>query len=48
MTQFIFFLIGLLLGGLIGVTMMCILQINRLNHITTTTKEVEANEKKNC
>lgn len=48
MTQFIFFLIGLLLGGLIGVTMMCILQINRLNRINTNTKEVEVNEKKNC
>lgn len=48
MTQFIFFLIGLLLGGIIGVTMMCLVQINQLNHITTNTKEVDTNEKKNC
>lgn len=31
MHEFIFFLIGLLLGGTVGVVTMCLLQINRLN-----------------
>ena len=30
MTEFIFFLVGLLLGSCIGITIMCCLQINRL------------------
>lgn len=34
MTSFIFFIIGLLIGGLIGVTMMCLFQINRMNKIS--------------
>lgn len=47
MTEFIFFIIGCLLGGCIGVTMMCCLQINRLNQTTSTRKEVDDLEKKN-
>lgn len=31
MSEFIFFMIGLMLGGCVGVVMMCLLQINRLN-----------------
>lgn len=31
MTEFIFFMIGLMIGGLFGVTMMCCFQINRMN-----------------
>lgn len=31
MSEFIFFIIGCMLGGLIGVTVMCCLQINRLH-----------------
>lgn len=46
MTEFIFFLIGLLLGSCIGITIMCCLQINRLYKSNSSTKEVEANEKK--
>ena len=30
MIEFIFFIIGLMLGGLTGVVIMCCLQINRL------------------
>lgn len=47
MSEFIFFIIGLLLGGCVGVTLMCCLQINRLNKTASVRKEVEANEKKN-
>ncbi len=31
MLSFILFLIGLLIGGTIGVMLMCLLQINRIN-----------------
>lgn len=31
MSEFIFFTIGTLIGGLIGVTTMCLFQINNLN-----------------
>ena len=30
MHEFLFFMIGFLLGGIIGVTIMCLMQINRL------------------
>ena len=46
MTEFIFFLVGLLLGSCTGITIMCCLQINRLYKSNSSTKEVEANEKK--
>ena len=32
MHEFLFFLIGLMIGGIIGVITMCLLQINRLNN----------------
>lgn len=47
MTEFIFFLLGLLLGSSVGITIMCCLQINRLNQTTSTRKEVDDLEKKN-
>lgn len=31
MTEFIFLIVGLLLGGCVGAIVMCCLQINRLN-----------------
>lgn len=31
MLELILFIIGFLLGGIFGVVMMCVLQINRLN-----------------
>ena len=42
MTEFIFFIVGLLLGGCIGVVFMCCLQINRLYKTDSMKKEVEA------
>lgn len=48
MSEFIFFIVGLLLGSCIGITTMCCLQINRLYKTDSVRKEVEANEKKNC
>jgi len=43
MSEFIFFIIGIMLGGLMGVTIMCCLQINRLSE----RKEVK-NAKTKC
>lgn len=48
MTEFIFFIVGLLLGSCIGITIMCCLQINRLYKTDSVRKEVELYEKKNC
>lgn len=48
MTEFIFFLIGLLLGGSIGITLMCCLQINRLSDNSTYRKENKDFYEKDC
>lgn len=47
MTEFICLLVGLLLGGCIGITVMCCLQINRLYKSDSMKKEVEPYEKTN-
>jgi len=39
MTEFIFFIVGLVLGGCIGITSMCCLQINRLYRTESIKKE---------
>lgn len=31
MSELLFFIIGLILGGSVGITLMCIFQINRIN-----------------
>lgn len=31
MHEFLFFLIGLMIGGIVGIVTMCLLQINHLN-----------------
>ena len=33
MNELLFFTLGLLIGGLTGVSVMCVLQINRVNEI---------------
>ena len=43
MSELLFFIIGTMLGGLVGVVIMCLLQINRLSK----RKEVE-NAKTKC
>lgn len=39
MHELLFFIIGCLLGGIVGVVTMCLLQINRISHISDTRKE---------
>ena len=43
MSEFIFFIIGIMLGGLTGVVIMCCLQINRLSE-----REEVKNAKTKC
>lgn len=42
MLSFILFLIGLMLGGCLGVVLMCMLQINRINE---KSRKEDENEK---
>ena len=39
MSEFLFFVIGTMLGGVIGVVLMCLLQINRLSEVSENAKQ---------
>ena len=39
MHNLLFFMIGFLLGGVIGVTVMCLMQINRISRTENSRKE---------
>ena len=39
MHEFLFFMIGFLLGGVIGISIMCLMQINRIHGDSTARKE---------
>ena len=41
MHEFLFFMLGFLLGGIIGVTIMCLMQINRISRTPNIRKEDE-------
>lgn len=47
MSEFIFLIVGLLLGGCVSFLVMSCLQINRLYENANKEKEVNPNEKKN-
>ena len=38
---FVWFLLGLIVGGMIGLTIMCLFQINRLNEYEKQIKEIQ-------
>ena len=38
---FVWFLIGLIVGGIIGLTIMCLFEINRLNDYELKLREIE-------
>lgn len=44
MYEFLFFMIGLLLGGIISVTIMYLMQINRIRSYSNDRKEDSENE----
>lgn len=48
MKELLFFILGLIIGGLFMTTIMCCLQINRINELEKTNEEKmeEQNEKK--
>lgn len=46
MTNIIFLIVGLLLGGFVGVTFMCCLQINRLHKFEQDEGRTSDEEKK--
>ncbi len=46
MTAFIFFLIGLMLGGCVGITTMCLVQINRIHQFDNGKEQVK--DEKDC
>ena len=39
MHEFLFFMIGFLLGGVIGITIMCLMQNNRISSTENNRKE---------
>ena len=42
MSELLFFIIGLVIGGLVGIVLMCILQINSCRYNTTSSnKEID-------
>lgn len=41
MHEFLFFMIGFLLGGVIGVMIMCLMQINQISRTPNIRKEDE-------
>ena len=43
MSEFLFFVIGTMLGSIIGVVLMCLIQINRLSE-----RQEDADAKKKC
>lgn len=45
MHEFLFFIIGTLLGGIIGVVTMSLVQINRINHSQNVQREEDEIEK---
>lgn len=43
MSEFLFFVTGTMLGGMVGVVLMCLMQINRLSE-----RKEDADAKKEC
>ena len=40
MTELLFFVLGLIIGGLTGITIMCCFQINRINEYENKLKKI--------
>ena len=45
MKELLFFVLGLLVGGLSGITIMCFLQINKLSEVKRNSKKRNLYEK---
>lgn len=46
MSELLFFVLGLVIGGLTGVVMMCMLQVNRINEYENKIKTLENKEER--
>lgn len=46
MSELLFFVLGLVIGGLTGVVMMCMLQVNRINEYENKIKTLEDKEER--
>lgn len=46
MSELLFFVLGLIIGGLTGVVMMCMLQVNRINEYENKIKTLEDKEER--
>ena len=47
MTELAWLIVGLLIGGCIGVTLMCCLQLNRVNDYETEIRDLKSQLNKN-
>lgn len=39
--NFVFFLLGVIVGSSVGITLMCLLQINRINYYKNTIEKIK-------
>lgn len=46
MSELLFFVLGLVIGGLTGVVMICMLQVNRINEYENKIKTLENKEER--
>lgn len=46
MSELLFFVLGLVIGGLTGIVMMCMLQVNRINEYENKIKTLENKEER--
>lgn len=46
MSELLFFVLGLVIGGLTGVTVMCFLQINRINEYEKKINSIKMKEER--
>lgn len=46
MSELLFFVLGLVIGGLTGVVMMCMLQVNKINEYENKIKTLENKEER--
>lgn len=46
MSELLFFVLGLIIGGLTGIVIMCMLQVNRINDYENKIKNLENKEER--
>lgn len=39
--NFVFFLLGVIVGSSVGITLMCLLQINKINYYESTIEKIK-------